>query len=96
MNEAALRHVKVIRISLPMLARLLVQGRRWQVTENGLPDDAVILGTWFDPMRDCWCLKVQSQSYPQAWPGDVYEIDATPTVTEFTPQLVATAPKELA
>ena len=96
MNEATLARIKVIRISLPMLARLLVQGRRWQVVADGLPEDAVILGTWFDPMRDCWCLKVQSQSYPQARPGDVYEIDATPTVTEFTPQLAASALRELA
>lgn len=95
MNEAALQHVKVIRISLPMLARLLVQGRCWQVAMNGLPDDAAILGMWFDPMRDCWCLKVQSQSYPQAWPGEVYEIDPTPTVIEFTPSTAESAPKAL-
>ena len=39
---------------------------------NGLPKDATLIDVFYDPMRDCFCLKIEHPSFEEIPVGQCY------------------------
>lgn len=72
--------LKIVQVSPEIILSMMIEGAdiHMRVMENGLPPDAKVSGCCYDPQARVFCIKVESESFPELFEGDKIPICKPP------------------